>query len=57
MTTTNQDQKFLDHVISRTLLEDAIAWIVHNLEPDDVFDHKTLAQWAESNNFVLDDGE
>lgn len=48
-TTTKQDHNFRDEVISRSLLEDAIAWIANNMEPEDVFSEKQLQTWAEAN--------
>ena len=53
-TTTKQDQNFKDEVISSKLLEDAIAWIAKNMEPEDVFSESQLKEWAASNGFTED---
>ena len=45
-TTVRQDSEFVSAVISSTLLEEAIDWIQSNMDPEDVFDEKTLATWA-----------
>jgi len=53
-TTTIQDDNFRDAVISRSLLEDAIAWIAENMEPEDVFSEKALEAWATRHGMTLD---
>ncbi len=45
-TTVRQDSEFVSAMISSTLLEEAIDWIQSNMNPEDVFDEKTLATWA-----------
>ena len=52
MTTSEQDQEFLEDAGLDTLLEQAVDWIAANLKPDDVFDSKTLESWAEANGWV-----
>lgn len=38
-------------MIGTSLLDTAIEWISENLEPTEVFDEKTLAEWATSNGY------
>ena len=45
-TTTKQDKDFLDVVFPGNLLEDSIAWIRNNMEPDEVFTSDDLEAWA-----------
>lgn len=45
-TTASQDGKFIQAVISGSLLEDSIDWVKSNLSPTDVFDEKELVNWA-----------
>lgn len=51
MTTANQDNEFIAALISRDLLEEAISWIAKNLNPEDVFDRRTLEAWANDNGY------
>lgn len=39
-------------VMGNATLDNAIAWIDSNLDPDEVFDQKKLEAWAESNGYV-----
>lgn len=55
-TTAQQDKAFVVSVISLSLLEEAIDWISHNLEPEDVFDDANLREWARDNGFVEEEG-
>jgi hypothetical protein len=48
MTTAAEDKQFIESVISPYLLEEAIAWIAKNIEPEGVFSKKALIQWAEN---------
>ncbi len=41
-----QSREFMEHVMTTDPLEMAIDWISDNLSPEDVFDKKTLDQWA-----------
>ena len=50
-TTVRQDSEFVSAVISSSLLEEAIDWIQSNMNPEDVFDDKTLSTWAEENGY------
>ena len=50
-TTVRQDSEFLAAVVSSSMLEDAIDWIKSNMNPEDVFEEKDLATWAEENGY------
>jgi hypothetical protein len=54
MTTYLQDKDFRDEIIGTDLLEESIAWISSNLDPEEVFDESKLQQWAKDNGFVAD---
>jgi hypothetical protein len=51
-TSAKQDRKFIDEIISTSLLEDAISWISKELSPEDVFKKDELVAWAEDNGFI-----
>lgn len=53
-TSTRQDNDFLDAVISKCLLEEAIDWIKSNLDPDEVFDDDSLHDWANENGYMME---
>jgi hypothetical protein len=46
MTSSQQDQRFIESVISSRLLEQSIDWIKSNMEPEDVFESSQLISWA-----------
>lgn len=46
MTSSYQDSRFIQSVISQRLLEESIDWIKSNMEPEDVFDSSQLISWA-----------
>jgi len=48
-TTHRQDQDFIADVLPKDLLELAIDWIVHNMEPEDVFGEDRLFEWCKDN--------
>ena len=52
MTSAKEDREFITEMISSTLLEDAMAWIGMNLNPEDVFSEGDLASWAENNGYT-----
>jgi hypothetical protein len=62
MPTGTQDKNFAEEMaasvddtivkMSNSTLDNAIAWIQDNLDPDDVFKEKQLESWAESNGYV-----
>ncbi len=44
--------QFAEEIINpNDLLDDTVAWIKDNLEPDDVFDEDDLIKWAEANGY------
>jgi hypothetical protein len=55
MTTSKQDNDFINAVISNVLLEEAIEWISSNMDPEDVFSRSDLSYWAEHNGYELSD--
>lgn len=57
MPSTKQDEFFAEEIkenveMSRGTLDNAIAWMNKNLDPDDVFDEKKLEEWAERNGYT-----
>jgi hypothetical protein len=57
MTTTIQDRQFINAVIGKSLLEEAIQWIRDNMEPEDVFSQEQLEDWAGGCGFAkISDG-
>jgi len=52
MTTSKEDSDFISEVISQTLLEESMQWIGDNLNPEEVFSERKLAEWATENGFV-----
>lgn len=54
-TSSKQDRDFVDSLINSTLLEEAIAWIASNMEPEDVFSDTDLRHWAVDNGYVEDE--
>lgn len=50
--TNSQELDFIQSVISRDMLSDAIEWIAKNLNPQDVFDDSDLDSWAEDNGYI-----
>ena len=55
MATYSQEISFVQSVIPRSILDDAIDWISKNLNPDDVFKASDLDSWAEDNGYVKKD--
>lgn len=53
MPTYNEEKSFIEAVIGRSILDDAIEWIRENLNPEDVFPAKELDSWAEDNGYIL----
>lgn len=55
MSTAAQDREFKKAIVMDklpdSLLEEAIAWIAKNLQPDDVFADHELGLWAEENGY------
>lgn len=42
----------MQHAFGREMLERVLDWIVENMEPGDVFEERTLRQWAEDNGWL-----
>lgn len=60
MSTSAQDKSFnsdmegqVEVTLASSALENAMSWIGANMNPDDVFDEKTLKNWAK--NFDAED--
>ena len=51
MSTVHEDQKFIDDVFSKTLLEKSIKWIGDHMTPGEVFSYSELSEWAQDNSF------
>ncbi len=56
MPTGKQDTAFAEAMkanveMSASTLDEAIAWIASNLNPDQVFDESDLETWAENNGY------
>lgn len=47
-----QETDFINNVIGRGILDEAVDWVKSNLEPDEVYDKEELEEWAENNGFV-----
>ena len=52
---SRDSKNFIDSLIDRDLLQEAINWIGSNLEPEDVFSEKQLEEWAENNDYFKED--
>ena len=61
MPTGQQDRAFSEVInanvttsseVSSAALDEAIAWISSNLDPDDVFSKSDLEAWAENNGYT-----
>lgn len=46
MATVKENKNFVVDLLPANLLDDAIAWIASNLEPEDVFSFEELEEWA-----------
>jgi hypothetical protein len=51
-TSSEQDRKFIEAVVSGALLEESIGWIASNLSPIEVFGEEALENWAQENGYV-----
>ena len=49
-------KKFVEELftVSDDVIYDVVSFIKRNLSPEDVFDNSDLADWAESNGYVLE---
>lgn len=50
--TSMEIASFVRHTGDDDLLEKALDWISYNLNPEDVFEHDDLVEWAKENDFV-----
>lgn len=57
MPTAREDHDFKEALIPNSLLDDAIAWIAKNLNPEEVFDEKVLGEWATENGYISKEEE
>lgn len=51
MASLTNNRKFINDVVPKYLLDDAIDWIKINLKPEDVFGEEELENWAIKNSF------
>lgn len=51
MASTRQEKEFTEAVIP-DLLDQAVAWIGSNMNPDDVFSESDLQHWAANNGYT-----
>jgi hypothetical protein len=55
-TSVRQDNDFIKELISSTLLEQAMQFIVDNFEPEDIFGNDRMHEWgktwADENGYV-----
>lgn len=54
-TSQAQDRAFATDLLGDSLLEEALAWIAKEFEPEDVFEVSELEEWARNNNFIHTD--
>ena len=52
MASASENDSFIQALLPRWLLDEAISWIQDNLNPDDVFSDDDLEGWATDNGFV-----
>ena len=52
---SRKETDFINNIIDRSILDEAVAWIQYNLEPHEVFDKEELEEWAENNGFVKEE--
>jgi len=53
--TLQQQQEFIEAISPS--LDEAIEWIKHNLNPEDVFDEGDLEEWATDNGFFTEEDD
>ena len=51
MATYRENQDFLESVLNKYLLDEAVDWIASNIAVDDVFSKDVLETWAEENGY------
>lgn len=50
-----QERKFIEDVVPRDFLAQAIEWAACSLNPEHVFSRHELEEWAEENGFVREE--
>lgn len=48
-----ENNDFVNAILPRYFLDDAIEWIQENMNPEDVFSDEKLKEWAENNGLVV----
>ena len=51
MASVSDNKNFTDQIISKYPLDEAIEWIMHNMDPEDIFSTDQLSTWAEENGY------
>ena len=51
MASVSDNKNFSDQIISKYPLDEAIEWIMHNMDPEDIFSTGQLSIWAEENGY------
>jgi hypothetical protein len=57
MASVSDNENFTKQIISSYPLDGAIEWIMHNMEPEDVFSEDQLAIWADENGYIKEGSE
>ena len=52
MASVSDNKNFTDQIISAYPLDEAIEWIMHNMDPEDIFSTDQLLAWAEENGYI-----
>jgi len=52
MPTAKQDYDFINYIIPKSILDEALDWMRANLSPEDVFSTSDLERWAESEGYI-----
>lgn len=53
MPTFREEDSFQSHIFNQLpkLLDSAMEWIAANMDPDEIFDHEKLNDWALDNGY------
>lgn len=54
-TTTSEDREFISSMISSTILEDAVDYIVDKYEMEDLYGADALHEWALDNGYIKEE--
>jgi len=54
-TSTSEDREFISEVISSSLLEDSIAFIINKYSAEELFGKEVLIEWAEENGYIKEE--